>query len=31
MTDEESVASLGLIAHERKKFLVSLKLVEDKF
>ena len=31
MTDQETVVSLGLIAHERKKFLRSLKTVECKF
>ena len=31
LKDEETIASLGLIAHERKKFLKSLTIVEDKF
>ena len=31
LSDEEAVSSLGLIAHERKKFLKTLKTVEEKF
>ena len=31
LSDEEAISSLGLIAHERKKFLKSLNLVEEKF
>ena len=31
LRDEEAISSLGLMAWERKKFLKSVKNLEDKF